>query len=263
MEVEINGLNISYEIEGPEDAQVIVFSHCLAANKKLWQYQVSEFKDRFRVLTYDILGHGDSSAPEEAYSMYGLAEEIKLLLDRLGVEKCHFVGISLGGMIAQTFAVNYPQRLHSLLPCDTVCAVPPEAAPVWEERIQTAETQGMEPLVEATLQRWLTEKFREDNPAVNEQIKKMVENTPVSGFVGCCRAIADFDVSDEIPRISVPTQVMVGEDDPGTPVSEAKVIQDKIPGARLEVIPGARHLCNIETAYEFNRRLSDFLLQFE
>ncbi len=263
MDVEVNGLNISYEIEGPEEAQVIVFSHCLAANMKLWQYQLPEFKDRFRVLTYDIRGHGSSSAPEEAYSMFGLAEDVKLLLDRLGVEKCHFVGISLGGMIAQMFTLNYPERVYSLVPCDTVCKVPQEAAPLWEEKIQTAETQGMEPLVEETLQRWFSDKFREDNPAVNEQIKRMIENTPVSGFVGCCRAIADFDVSEEIANISVPTQVMVGEHDPGTPVSEAKSIQEKIPGAGLEVLPGARHLCNVETAKEFNRKLSDFLLQFE
>ncbi|MFW6414802.1 MAG: alpha/beta fold hydrolase [Thermodesulfobacteriota bacterium] len=263
MEVEVNGLNINYEIDGPEGAPVIVFSHCLAANHKLWQYQIAEFKNNFRVLTYDIRGHGGSSAPEEAYAMQGLAEDIKLLLDRLGVEKCHFVGISLGGMIAQVFALNYPDRLRSVIPCDTVCRVPAEAVPVWEERIQAAETEGMGVQVEPTMQRWLTEGFRENNPAVNEQIKKMIENTPVPGFVGCCRAIADFDVCEEISNITVPTQVMVGENDPGTPVSEARNIQEKISGAKLEIIPGARHLCNIETASEFNRRLSNFLMQFE
>jgi len=263
MEVEVNGLNINYEIDGPEGAPVLVFSHCLAANQRLWQYQVAEFQGSYRVLTYDIRGHGGSSAPEEAYTMQGLAEDIKLLLDRLGVEECHFVGISLGGMIAQMFAVNYPERLKSLVPCDTVSKVPADAVPVWEERIQAAETEGMEVQVEPTMQRWLTEDFRENNPAINEHIKKMIANTPVPGFVGCCRAIADFDVSDEIPNITVPTQVMVGEDDPGTPVSMARAIQDAIPGAGLEIIPGARHLCNIETAQEFNQRLSNFLLQFE
>lgn len=263
MEVEVNGFNINYEIEGPEGAPVVVFSHCLAANLKLWKYQVAELKDHFRVLCYDIRGHGGSSAPEESYSMVGLAEDIKLLLDRLGVEKCHFVGISLGGMIAQVFAVNYPERLLSLVPCDTVCQVPAEAISTWEERIHTAETQGMGPLVESNLERWLTDKFREENPGIREQIKGMIEKTPVSGFVGCCRAIADFDVADKIQNVNVPTQVMVGENDPGTPVSAAKVIQEKIPEADLKVISGARHLCNVEAVEEFNRNLSDFLAQFE
>ncbi len=248
MQAEVNGVRLAYELEGPKGAPCLVLSHCLAANMDLWREQIRDLAGSFRVLRYDIRGHGSSSAPEENYTMEGLAEDLKALLGHLGLEGVHFAGISLGGMIGQVFAARYPDSLKSLVLCDTTCRVPEELQPVWEERIEAVRAHGMEAVVEPTLDRWLTPRFREEHRDVAERIADMIRGTPIAGFAGCCRAISRFDASGDLHQIRVPTAVVVGEDDPGTPVSEAKAIRDRIPGAELRVLPGARHLTCVEAA---------------
>lgn len=252
MLAECNGVTIAYELHGPVDAPCIALSHCLAANMGLWEEQIRDLARSFRVLCYDIRGHGSSSAPEGDYSMEGLADDLRALLDRLGLKEIHFAGISLGGMIGQVFALRHADFLKSLTLCDTTCRVPAELQSVWEERIQAVRSHGMETVVEPTLDRWLTPDFRETYPDTAERIAEMIRITPVSGFAGCCRAISRFDVSGELTRIEVPTRVVVGENDPGTPVEEAEAIQQGIPEAGLRVLTGARHLTCVEAAEGVN-----------
>lgn len=261
MKAQVNGITINYEMEGPNGAPVVTLSHSLATTMDLWTPQVKELRSGFyRILRFDTRGHGASTAPSGPYTMEMLASDLVALLDHLEIERAHFVGISLGGMIGQVLASSYPERVESLFLCDTISRTPREAFPVWDERIRIAETKGMAALAEATLERWLSEGFRRIHPEVVEHIRQMIISTPVPGFVGCGRAIRDFDISAELGKITAPTLLLVGENDSTTPYSAADAIRQQIRSAqRVLVLPEALHLGNIEAARPFNKALIGFL----
>lgn len=259
MRLDTGELSIRYELQGPREAPVVACSHCLAGDLGIWNGQARGLDREFRVLRYDTRGHGGTSVPEGPYSMEMLTGDLLALLDGLGISKVHFMGISMGGMIGQMFALHHPERVGGLVLCDTTCRVPPEAGPVWQERIEAAREGGMAALTEQTLERWLSPEFRRQRPEVEAVIRRMIESTPVQGFEGCCRAIREFDVSDKVAEIAAPTLIMVGENDPGTTVETARDLQGRIPGSELHILPGAYHLSNVEAEKEFNERLMRFL----
>lgn len=259
MQAERNGITIQYELTGRKDAPVVVLSHCLAGSMDIWDSQVKELEENYRVLRYDTRGHGGSSAPDEDYTMEMLASDVAALIDAASIEKVHFVGISMGGMIGQTLAVMHPEKLSSLVLCDTTCMVPEAMQPTWEERIRIAREKGMSPMVEETLARWFSPPFRESNPGIMDKIKNIIRATPVSGFAGCARAISRFNVHGKLPSLHIPALIMVGENDPGTPVDAARQIHEGIPGSEMAVLPGAYHLSNIEAAAAFNKTMLQFL----
>jgi 3-oxoadipate enol-lactonase len=259
MHIEAGGGTIDYQLDGPAGAPVVIFSHSLATHAGMWDPQVAPLRDRYRLLRYDTRGHGASSAPAGPYTLAGLAADARALLDRLGIEKAHWVGLSMGGMIGQEFALAYPHRLLSLSLCDTTGRVPPEAAPAWIERIDTARARGMDPLVEPTIERWFSAEFRTRHLATVDAVRAMIRATPVAGYIGCCQAIMHHDCNARLAAIRAPTLVIVGEDDPGTPVSAAKALQQAISDARLTILPKALHLSNIEAAPAFNAALGAHL----
>ncbi len=259
MHAKLQDITVEYDIEGPADAPVIACSHCLAGSSGIWDAQAIALREKFRVLRYDTRGHGGSSAPEGPYTMEMLAHDAVALFDAVGIEKVNFMGISMGGMIAQVLALKYPERVSSLILCDTACRIPEAAGPLWEERIQAVKEKGMPALVEDTLQRWLSPDFRANSPATTERIREIILNTPLTGFVGCCHAIKNFDVAADLPELAVPALIMVGENDPGTPVESARQIHENLGGSELTVLPQAYHLSNIEAADAFNKRLLKFL----
>lgn len=258
MQLKVNDISVNYEFSGRKDAPVVMCSHCLAGNINIWDDQTDVLKEHYRVLRYDVRGHGNTSAPEGDYTMEMHADDALAVMDQLGIEKAHFMGISMGGMIGQTLALKHPERVLSLILCDTACQVPEESLPIWEERIAAAKQYGMEALVDGTLERWLSPEFQKKYPAVTQKIRDIVVSTPVNGFVGGCRAISGFDVKDRLPRLSLPVLIVVGENDPGTPVEASRQIQRQISGSMLEVLAGAFHLSNIEAAESFNSILLDF-----
>ena len=165
----------------------------------------------------------------------------------------------MGGMIGQTFALKYPGVFRTLALADTTSRYPAEAAPLWAERIKTAESKGMEPLAQPTLERWFTEPFRKNNAALVDGIRKLIVSTPVAGFTGCCAAIPKINVTARLKEIKCPILVIVGADDPGTPPAMAREIHDNAPGSKLVVLPQAAHLANLEQPEGFTRALRDFL----
>lgn len=261
MRARINDVELNFELDGPEGAPVVTFSHSLAASLAMWEAQVAAMKGSYRVLCLDTRGHGKSSIPPGPCPMEALSAEVIGLLDYLDVPRTHFVGLSMGGMIGQILALQYPHRLEKLVLCDTTGRVPPEAAPLWRERIRIAETHGMTALVQETLERWLSDDFRRAQPAITERVRNLILRTSVPGYVACCGAISQFDVLRELPQVTTPTLIMVGEKDPGTPVSAAEAIHDRIRGSELVVIPGALHLSNLEKASFFTEKLMAFLAQ--
>jgi 3-oxoadipate enol-lactonase len=255
-----NDAVINYEIEGAASAQVVTLSHALATNLGLWEPQMPALlRKSYRVLRFDTRGHGHSSVPQGPYTMETLAGDVIGLLDFLGIERTHFVGLSMGGMIGQVLAARYPERLEKLVLCDTSARVPPEMSPIWEDRIRKVEREGMTSVVQETLERWLSEEFRQKQPELTGRIRDMIVQTPIPGYAGCCRAISGFDMLADLPQIKASTLIMVGERDPGSPVSAAEEIKQQIHGAELFVIPAALHLTNYEAAEIFNQKLLEFL----
>jgi 3-oxoadipate enol-lactonase len=259
MKLRINGINVNYTLDGPTSGPVVTLSNSLASNLKMWEPQLAALTSRFRVLRYDTRGHGETEASAGPYTLAALAEDTRALVQALGIARTHFIGLSLGGMIGQLLALEHPELLQSLTLCDTMSRVPTEAKPTWEERIHTAQTQGLEPLVEPTIARWFTAPFRAQRTDVITQVRTMIRSTPVAGYIGCCHAIAGLNLTDRLKAITVPTLIIVGEDDPGTPVAASRTIQAQIKGSELVILKSAAHLSNLEQPQAFNEALTAFL----
>ena len=257
MKIKANGIDVNYLVEG--EGPWLTLSHSLACNLHMWDEEAKRLSRRYKVLRYDTRGHGGSGAPAGAYTLELLADDLHALLRALGAQSTHFVGLSMGGMIGQTFALKYPGVFTSLALCDTTSRYPADAAGVWAERIKTVEAQGMEPLVEPTLARWFTAPFRKARPEVEAKVAAMIRSTPVPGYVGCCHAIPKIDLTARLAEIRCPSLVIVGEDDPGTPVAMAEDIHRALPGSKLAIIPSAAHLANLEQPDAFNQALGEFV----
>ncbi|PIV23808.1 MAG: 3-oxoadipate enol-lactonase [Deltaproteobacteria bacterium CG_4_8_14_3_um_filter_45_9] len=259
MQIKANGIQINYELSGKKGAPVVVLSHSLNSSLLMWNPQMEALNPHFQVLRYDIRGHGGSDTPSGAYTLELLGEDVIGLLDALSINKVHFVGLSMGGMIGQSLALNYVHRLRSLALCDTASIIPQEAQPIWQERIEKTLDKGMASQVDETMARWFTPSFLKQNPPMLDLIRKQILATPVVGYLGCAEAIRRLNYLDRLSEIKMPTLIMVGEDDPGTPVSASKAIHERISNSKLVILPSARHLSNIEQTQAFNSVLLEFL----
>ncbi|MFC1665463.1 3-oxoadipate enol-lactonase [Pseudomonadota bacterium] len=255
--INANGISMNYRLDGLQSGQVVMFSNSLISSYPMWDDQVEAIGEKFQLLRYDTRGHAGTDAPSAPYSIAMFVEDVKGLLDALDIEKVHFVGLSMGGFIGQLFAATYPERVTSLALCDTACTMPPKS--LWNGRIETAETEGVEGLIEGTLGRWFTQPFRDSgNPAI-DNITAMIRQTGVVGYINCAKAIRDMEQCDILGKITAPTMVLVGEDDPACPVSSAQVLHKGIADSEYFVIKNAAHLPNIEKRDEFNALLLSFL----
>lgn len=259
--VDIGDCRLAYRFDGPSDAPVVMLSNSLSSNLSMWDDQIAALTGDFRVLRYDQRGHGRSAVTPAPYSFELLAADVEALLRLLDIDSVHFVGLSMGGMTGQAFAMRNPGRLKSLVLCDTSAYMPPPE--MWDERIALARGGGMAATSEATLGRWFTPAFHSARPDAIERVRGMIESTPVEGYAGCCMAIRDMDHRPILSRIVVPTCIIVGAEDPSTPVSASRQIDNEIADSELAVIEDAAHLSNIEKADDFNAILIDFLSKQE
>ena len=254
MKAKVNGTELYYEVSGNEGAPWLVLSHSLACSVRMWDPTVDAFKDRFRILNYDMRGHGQSAAPEGAYTLDMLADDVLGLMKQVGAQRAVFMGLSIGGMIGQTLALRGLKSFDKMVLADTSHMQPPEAVKQWEERIKVAQSQGMKALVPSTMERWFTPAFRESPPA--KRIAKLIEDTPVAGYVGCGRAIMKLNTTARLKEIALPVLAITGEADPSAPGT--KYIGENVPGAKLVVIPQAAHIANVEQPAKFNQALKEF-----
>jgi 3-oxoadipate enol-lactonase len=259
MRIRANGIQMNYELSGKKGAPVVILSHSLSSSLVMWNPQMDALNPYFQVLRYDTRGHGNSDAPSGAYTLDLLADDVIKLLDGLGMDQVHFVGLSMGGMIGQCLALNHSNRLKSLVLCDTAAVFPPESQPIWEERLDKARKKGMEALFEETMERWFTPTFLKKNSPIVKLIREQILATPAVGYIGCAEALRRLNYLDRLPEIKIPTLIMVGEDDPGTPVSASEAIHKRITNSKLVVLPSARHLSNVEQSEAFNAPLLKFL----
>ncbi len=256
-QVQANGISMTYVLDGPDEAPVVMFSTSLMCNHRMWEKQVTALIPEYRVLRYDTRGHGESEMTQGAYTMDLLADDVVALLEALEVRSVNFVGLSLGGFIGQALALKHPEVVSSLVLCDTACHMPP--ASIWDERIMTAKTSGLEPFSKIMVERWFTEDFRDANPQEIKSVQEMIRGTSVDGLVGCCHAAKCMNFVDQLKDIEAPTLVIVGEHDPGTPVSAAMVLHEGIKESEFCIIKNAAHLTNIEKPNQFNSALIEFL----
>lgn len=257
MKIKTNGIEINCVIEGA--GPWVTMSHSLACNLSMWDPQMKALTQHYKVLRFDTRGHGASSAPEGSYTLEQMADDVHGLFAELGIKRTHWVGLSMGGMIGETYALKYPGVFQSMVLADTTSRRPPNAAQMWGDRVRIAREQGMGPLVEGTLGRWFTEPYRKAHPEVMARIGADIRNTPVPGFTGCCEAIAKIDVLDRLKEIDCPALVIVGDQDHGTPPEMAKQIQANLRGSELLIIESAAHVSNVEQPEIFTRALLDFL----
>ncbi len=262
MRVFVKGIEVNCELSGKEGALVVVLSHSLASSLKMWEPQMKMLNAHFQVLRYDTRGHGQSQTTPAPYSLELLGEDAIGLMDQLGLERVHWVGLSMGGMIGQAIALHHPERLLSLSLCDTSAVIPAEAQPIWDERIEGVRTIGMSSQLETTMERWFTPSYLRSNPPMLTLIQKEFLATPPEGYIGCASAIRRLNYLDRLSEIELPTLIMVGEDDPATPVSASQAIHERIKHSKLIVLPSCRHLSNVEQAEAFNAHLIEFLKSY-
>jgi 3-oxoadipate enol-lactonase len=262
MKQKSNGIAVNYEIHGKADDESrpwLVFSHSLACSVAMWEPQVLEFARQYRVLALDTRGHGATDAPAGPYTLDHLADDLHGLLAALKITSAHFVGLSMGGMIGQIFALNHPGIFKSLTIADSTSRWPAEAVRLFAERAKSAQEHGMESLVEATLERWFTAPYRKNNPTEVAKIGELIRATPVVGYVGCSDAIPRIDTTARLKDIDCPILVIVGRDDPGTPVAMSQEINANAPGSELVILESAAHISNVEQSANFNFALGKFL----
>jgi 3-oxoadipate enol-lactonase len=257
----LQGRRIAYDLVGPEEAPTVCITHSLASDGGSWAEQVPALlAGGFRVLRLDMRGHGGSEPVAGDYTMAALAGDVTATLAALAIPRVHYIGLSIGGMIGQAFALAYGERLISALWCDTLPASPKGAQDVWDQRINTVRgADSLAPLADATVERWLTAGFKAAHPGRWRQIRDTVIGTTASGYLGCCAAILDFDFTPRLSSVRVPALVVCGSDDAGTPASENRRLASLVPGARYEEMAGCLHFPNVEMPEQFNRIMMGWL----
>jgi len=259
MKARTNGFDLAYRLDGPENAPVVTFCHSLAADSGMWDEQMPALKGR-RVLRLDMRGHGESSAPAGPYTLQQLAGDVVALWDHLGIDRCDFVGLSIGGMIGQVLGFDHGNRLSSLMLCDTRCLSDASQAKVWDERIALVrDAGGLAPVIDSTIPRWFSEDFVARAPMRVEEVRDMLRRCSVEGYAGCGRAISVFDFTARLPQIKARTMIVVGRDDASATVADAQAMRKGIAGSQLRVIEKCRHLPNIEGPQAFNEILTGWL----
>lgn len=257
---EAHGIKIEYRFDGEETAPVLALSHSLGADHSMWAPQAAAFARKFRVLRYDTRGHGSTDVTPGPYAIEMLARDLLGLLDSLEIERAHFLGLSLGGMIGMWLGVHAPGRIERLVLCNTAPKI--GTAETWNARIAQVREGGMESIAETQMGRWFTPEFAARAPERVEGILKLLRKCPPEGYIGCCAALRDADLREEIAKIHNRTLIIRGTRDPVCTSADAEWMAGRIPGAKRAELE-ASHLSNVEAAEQFNEAAMRFLTERE
>lgn len=249
----MTAVDVSCTVAGPAGAPVVVLSTSLGATRAMWDAQVPALAERYRVVTYDTRGHGESPVPPGPYDLDDLVDDVVALLGDVGARRAHVVGLSLGGMTAMRLAAREPQLVDRLV---LLCTAAHMDSSVYRERARQARTDGTASFAPAVVSRWVTPDYAAANPGHVAELEAMVAGIPDEGYAGCCAAIAGMDLREDLGRIAAPTLVVSGAQDPATPPELQRAIADAVPAATLLTVTPAAHLANLEQP----RRVTDALL---
>jgi len=249
---------IHYSLSEDNSLPALVLSTSLGTNFSIWDAQVPEFEKYFRLLRYDMRGHGQSSAPPPPYSVPDLVSDFLSLVDFLAIDRFHWCGLSVGGMIGMTLALESPRRLQKLVLCST--AVKIGTLESWNARIEMVRTRGMKEIARATPPRWFTPDFQNNSPEAVAAVVQSIESLNSDGYIGGCCAVRDFDARATVSGIRVPVLVISATHDPAAPPSDGRFLADHIPGARyLEL--NASHISVMEEPQRFTNEVLAFLAE--
>lgn len=255
------GRKLCYDLVGPDTGEVVLLSHSLGADLGMWAEQVPALADAgYRVLRWDMPGHGGSDALPPPYTINQLADIVVAALDHLQVPRVHFVGLSIGGMIGQSLGIRFADRLHSLMLCDTQTQTPDNFSARIDARVAAITPAGScAVLADDTLDRWLTAEYKAANPLRWGQIRDTVACCTLDGYIGCARAICNFNYTDRLKTIETRTLVACGTDDPSSSPAVTRQTASLLANGSYAEFPGAKHLPNVEDPADFNRVLLAWL----
>ena len=239
----MSSVAVSYTVDGAADAPVVVLSNSLGATRGMWDPQVPPLAERFRVVTYDTRGHGESPAPSGPYTLDDLVDDLVALLDEVGAERAHVAGLSLGGMTAMRLAVREPARVDRLALLCTSAKTDPQG---FLDRAVAARSAGTASFAPTVVGRWLTPDHAAAHPELVARLEAMIAGSDDEGYAACCEVVATMDLREDIRTINAPTLVISGWEDPALPPEHQKLIADSIPGAELVTVSPGAHLANLE-----------------
>ena len=244
---------------GPRDAPTVVLLHAIATNAELWAAQIPVWSQFARILAVDLPGHGASAPRPQINSLDQYAHALAELLASASIEDVSIVGLSFGGMIGQAFALNYPQRVRSLVLSNTSARTPAEMKEIWMRRQADAATQGMPAQVATTLERWFTPQFRESALLEVERVASMIRRTTYEGYAAAIEAIRGLDLLDRLRELEMPVLVVGGRQDKAATVQVVEAMAARLPNGRKLVLDDAAHLSNIEQPVAFTEHVGQFL----
>ena len=252
----IRGLSVHYRVEGPAEAPPLLLIHSLGTSLEMWAPQAAALAHKFRVISYDLRGHGLSEATDGPYDLDLLAGDALGLLGHLGIERAHVAGVSLGVMIAQTLGIQAGGRLRSLVLADTASVMGPKSN--WDDRAAAIRANGMASVVDGILGRWFTPGFIDSDPQVARGFAAMLLRMPQEAYISAATAVRDAETTAMLGRIACPTLVLVGDQDAATPPSAAEALKQAIPGAKLIVIENAAHIPTVERPEAVTSAMASF-----
>jgi 3-oxoadipate enol-lactonase len=238
----------------------VVLAHSLACDMMMWDELANALADTHRVICYDHRGQGRSEVPPGPYTLAQLADDAARVIDEFAHEPVVFIGLSMGGMVAQELALRHPQHLKALVIANSSSGYPSDGRAMWDQRIATVRAQGMAPIADGLMPRWFSEGFRAAHASTVARLHRRAATQSPDGFIATCEALRELDTTGRLHAIKVPTLVIAGELDPGTPVAMSELIASGIAGARLHVIAGAQHMSATERPQEFERVVREFLM---
>jgi 3-oxoadipate enol-lactonase len=254
---------VSYRVDGAAGPWV-TFVTGIANDYSMWDAQVPALARDFRVLRYDLPGQGGTPPSGGEVTIDSLVKDLLALWDRLGIRSSHLAGLGLGGAVAQAMAIDHPARVDRLVPCCCRAQMVPDFAALWRQLIATVKAQGIEPIVEPTLERWFPEPFRKANPQTMDAVRRMIRRTTVKGYLDCAGAFSGLALEARLPLIKARTLYVSGADDHrGGPPPLMAGLAAKVPGARHVSVPDAAHIANIQNPAGFNKIVLNFLKERE
>ena len=255
-EMRIAGEAFNVQVDGPERAPAIMLSNSLGTNLHMWDGQIGVLTKHFKVIRYDSRGHGKSPVSGGAYSIAGLGRDAVAIMDAMQLDRVHWLGLSMGGMVGQWLLTNARERIGRAILANTAANMSPPD--IWNTRIRTVLSQGMGAIIPAVMDRWFTLEFQARAPTEMAKVVAMLRSTPAHGYAGCCGAIRDMDQRESIRGISNPVLVIVGQRDPATTPEAGAYLASAIRDAKLVTLDAA-HLSNIEAEAAFNKAIAAFL----
>lgn len=256
--IDADGCLLNVSFEGRDSGPTLMLSNSLGTNLQMWEPQMAAFTKLFRVVRYDRRGHGKSGVPSGPYSMERFGRDVLAILDDLNIEKVHWCGLSMGGMVGQWLGANAPQRIDRLILANTSCYYPDPTN--WNNRIKAVTEGGIASVADAVIAGWLTADFRERSPQIAQRMKDMLIASPVQGYVASCEALRTLDQRELLPKIKARTLVIAGRKDMATPVEAGEYIRAHIPGASMTLLDAA-HISNVEQPHDFTEAVVGFLTQ--